>query len=201
LQKPQENYWFEYIPDYRAIYLQYNRSQETPGGMSMNQFTEGLIRTIEQRKPEALILDLRFNTGGNLLVGTPLIRAVAEKSGKVPLFVITGRATFSAGISAVVQLKQWANATIIGEPVGDELDFWAEGGNLITLPNSGLVAHYSNGFHNYSRREYPARTPYLKSAVDSVQPEVSIEPSWSDYIEGKDPVLNAVAERLHIARP
>ncbi len=39
LRRPQENYWFEYIPEYRAIYLQYNRSQQTPGGGSMKEFT------------------------------------------------------------------------------------------------------------------------------------------------------------------
>lgn len=200
LRKPQENYWFEYIPGLRAIYVQYNRSQEMREGMSMNQFKDSLLQSIEERKPDALIFDLRFNTGGNLEVGTPLMKALAEKLHNVPVFVLTGRATFSAGITHVVQLKQWTRATIAGEPVGDELDMWAEGGNLL-LPNSKLTAHYSNGFHSYSRREYPDRRPYLLDLdVDSVSPDIAVEPTWADYVQGKDPVFEAVTKSLRRKR-
>lgn len=200
LRKPQENYWFEYVPESRAIYVQYSRSQEMRGGVSMDQFKESLLQSVEDRRPEALIFDLRFNTGGNLEIGTPLMKAVAEKLKGIPVFVLTGRATFSAGITHVVQLKQWTRATIVGEPVGDELDSWSEGGNLL-LPNSKLTAHYSNAFHAYSKREYPDRRPYLLNLdVDSVAPDVAVEPSWADYIRGKDPVLDAVAKRIRRTR-
>ncbi len=124
------------------------------------------------------------------------MKMVAEKFSEITVFVITGRATFSAGITHVAQLKQWALATIVGEPVGDDLDMWAEGGNLV-LPNSKLTVHYSNAFHAYSKREYPDRRPYLLDLdVDSVMPDQLVEPSWTDYIEGKDPVLDAVAEKI-----
>ncbi len=200
LQKPQENYWFEYIAEIQAIYLQYNRSQESRDGMSIRQFQESVLRAIEGQKPRALIIDLRFNTGGNLEVGTPLMKAMTEKLGDTQLFVITGRATFSAGITHVAQLKQWARATIVGEPVGDELDMWSEGGNL-TLPNSKLTVHYANGFHSYSRREYLDRRPYLMDLdVDSVAPDIPVEPTWTEYVRGKDPVFEAVTKRIRQTR-
>ncbi len=195
LRYPEKGYWYEYVPEYRAIYLQYNRSQERED-MPMSEFTESLMSAVDQRKPKALIFDLRFNTGGNLEVGTPLVKSVAEKLGSLPVFVITGRATFSAGITHVAQLRQWTRARIVGEPVGDGLDMWSEGGNL-TLPNSRLTVHYANAFHAYSRREYPDRRPYfLDLDVDSVRPEITVEPNWTDYIQGKDPVLDAVVERI-----
>jgi hypothetical protein len=201
LRKPQVNYWFEYVPECNAIYIQYNRSQEMREGMSMHQFSESLLQAAEGRRLDGLIFDLRFNTGGNLEIGTPLMKAVAEKLKNLPVFVLTGRATFSAGITHVVQLKQWTRAAIIGEPVGDELDMWAEGGNL-TLPNSKLTAHYSNGFHAYSKREYPDRRPYLIDLdVESVAPDIKVEPSWSDYVRGKDPVFEAAARRIRRSRP
>ncbi len=200
LRHPEKNYWFEYMPEYRAIYLQYNRSQESQDSMTMSEFTDSLLNAIEQRKPDARIFDLRFNTGGNLEVGTPLVKRVAEKLGPLPVFVITGCTTFSAGITHVAQLKQWTRASIVGEPVGDDLDFWAEGGNLM-LPNSKLTTHYANGFHAYSNREYPDRRPYLLDLnVDSVRPDVVVEPSWTDYIQGRDPVLDTVAERIRRTR-
>jgi hypothetical protein len=196
LRNTKKNYWYEYLPQYRAIYVQYYRSQQIQGGVTMKQFTDDLLREVDQRKPAALIFDLRFNTGGDLTVGTPLMKTVSEKFVGTPVFVITGRNTFSAGITHVVQLKQWARATIVGEPVGDELDTWSEGGNLI-LPNSKLTVHYANAFHGYSKREYPERRPYLEDYdVDSIAPDVMVEPSWTDYINGRDPALEVIAKKI-----
>ena len=101
------------------------------------------------RTPTAsFVLDLQFNTGGNNSIAAPFMeRLVAlEKEKKIgKLFVIIGRATLSAGISHAAYLKQFSNATFIGEPVGDKLDTWSEGGNIV-LPNSGLTVHFTNGF-------------------------------------------------------
>ena len=199
MRNTRKNYWFEYLPGDRAIYVQYNRAQEDREGPTMKEFTNDLFREVERSKPVALIFDLRFNTGGNLEVATPLMKTVAEKRNGIRVFVITGRATFSAGISHVAQLKQWTRATIVGEPAGDELDTWSEGGNL-TLPNSKLTVHYANAFHSYSRREYPERRPYLFDLdIDSIAPEIVIEPSWTEYIQGRDPVLEAVTKRIRSA--
>ena len=127
------------------------------------------------------------------------MKLLTQKIGNIPLYVLTGRSTFSAGITHVVQLKQWAKATIVGEPVGDGLDTWSEGGNLL-LPNSKLTVHYGNAFHAYSKKEYPDRWPYLLDLdVDSVAPDIFVEPSWDEYIHGKDPVLEAVAKKIRRA--
>ena len=200
LRNTKKNYWYQYLPQYRAIYVQYYRSQQIQDGVTMKQFADDLLREVDQRKPAALIFDLRFNTGGDLTVGTPLMKTVSEKFVGTPVFVITGRNTFSAGITHVVQLKQWARATIVGEPVGDELDTWSEGGNLI-LPNSKLTVHYANAAHAYSKREYPERRPYVEDYdVDSIAPDVMVEPSWTDYINGRDPALKVIAKKIRTLR-
>jgi hypothetical protein len=109
--------------------------------------------------------------------------------------VITGRATFSAGISHTAQWKEWG-ATIVGEPVGDELDWWAEGGNL-ELPNSKLTVHYSNGFHGYSKRDYPERRPYFVDfEVDTLAPDIRAEMTWSEYASGRDPSMERIEAAL-----
>jgi hypothetical protein len=36
--------------------------------------------------------------------------------------------------------------------------------------------------------------------VDSVAPDIVVEPTWSDYVHGKDPVMDAVAKRIRRAR-
>jgi hypothetical protein len=94
-------------------------------------------------------------------------------------------------------LKNGARAIIVGEPVGDELDIWSEGGNLL-MPNSKLTLHYTNAFHSYSKRDHPEYRPYVEDmSVDSVAPDVPVEQSWDDYINGRDPALDAITRYVN----
>ena len=112
------------------------------------------------------------------------------------LFVITGHCTFSAGLYHAAQLKQFTRATFIGEPVGDRLDYWAEGGELV-LPNSRAVISYSNGFHRYSGVDYPENQPYYEDlSISSLEPDVSAPMPSKVYFEGRDPALEAITARL-----
>jgi hypothetical protein len=195
LQHPGENYWFEYLANLNAVYVQYNRAEGMPAS-PLPAFAERVAQVITDRKPRACIIDLRFNTGGNLDVGTPLVDRLAPLCRPLRVFILTGRATFSAGITHTAQWKQATGGTIIGEPVGDRLDFWSEGGNLI-LPHSGLTVHYANAFHRYSTVDYPARQPYyFELRVTSLAPDIQVEPTWDDYINGRDPAVTKVATRL-----
>ena len=117
-----------------------------------------------------------------------------EKKSKIGrLYVITGRATFSAGISHAAYLKQYSNATFVGEPIGDELDTWSEGGNIV-LPNSGLTVHFTNGFHSLSAVEHPECERYKWSDLDltDLTPDILVRTSSEDYLSGRDPVLEAI---------
>lgn len=146
---------------------------------------------MKRTPPKAFVVDLRFNTGGDLNLATPLVNTIAPLLNGSPVFVLTGRATFSAGITHAAQWKQ-RGAALIGEPVGDGLDFWSEGGNLL-LPNSQLAVHYTNGFHKYSQRDYPSLKPYyFELQVASLAPDVVVETTWDDYKAGRDPLYAAV---------
>jgi hypothetical protein len=194
-----QNYWFEYVPELAAIYFQFNRAQQVPTN-PMGELAERMAKDIDQRPVKALVVDVRFNTGGDAGVGTPLVEKIAGKLGGIPVFVLTGRATFSAGIIHAAQWKQFAGAAVIGERVGDDLDFWAEGGNLV-LPHSQLTVHYANAFHAYSQREYPQFRPYFADLnVASLEPDIVAEPSWADYASGRDPVFEAAAARIRRGR-
>jgi hypothetical protein len=98
------------------------------------------------------------------------------------------RAFACALLTPTAQWKQWG-AKVVGEHAGDELDFWAEGGNM-ELPNSKMTIHYSNGFHGYSRREYPDPKPYFFDLdVDTLAPDFPVEMTWADYVAGRDPAM------------
>jgi hypothetical protein len=195
LRHPDRNYWVEYLDAPAIVYLQYNRAQEM-SSEPMADFIRRVTRIFDEHSVKGLIVDVRFNTGGDAGVGTPLVETLAARLKGLPVVVLTGRATFSAGITHAAQWKQFANASIIGEPAGDGLDLWSEGGNLL-LPNSGLTVHYANGFHAYSQIDYPAFKPYFADLnVASLAPDKQAETTWVDYFAGRDPVLDAALARI-----
>jgi hypothetical protein len=187
------NYWYEYLPASGVLYFQYNRSQNLPEE-TVAKFGERLLAALDQHKPRALVVDVRFNTGGNLTLSEALMRTLAERTANIPRYVITSRVTFSAGISAVAAWAESGNITIVGEPVGDELDTWAEGGN-VRLPNSGFKAHFANGMHNYSVAPCPVSVPCTDRSVRTMRPNIPVNLSWRDYLAGLDPSLEAVLNR------
>ncbi|HKE19874.1 MAG TPA: hypothetical protein VKB80_33605, partial [Kofleriaceae bacterium] len=192
LRSTGRNYWSERVPEDGAIYVQLNRSQPDPA-RPMAAFVADLAREIDARPPRLFVVDVRFDTGGDLTVATPLVEELAPRLARrrIPVVVLTARSTFSAGITHAAQWVQLAGARVVGEPAGDELDMWSEGGNLV-LPCSQLTVHYANGFHAYSRRDYPQLRPYvLDLDVASLEPAIAIEPSWADYLAGRDPVYAA----------
>ena len=199
LSRLSEWYWTHSIPEHKALYLQYNRSQDPPDHETVGEFGRRVLEEVTSHPPRKLILDLRFNTGGNLDLADSLMRGIAalplaQEPGR--LFVITGRTTFSAGISAVATLRELTKVVIVGEPVGDVLETWSEGGNVL-LPNTKLTMHFTNGFHSYTPREYPDRKPYRYPdlSITEVGPDVAVETTLKQYLAGEDPALEAVLAR------
>lgn len=193
LRNPDLAYWFEPLPD-GILYFSYSRAQDM-AGESTAAFGDRLLAEITRARPRALVVDLRFNTGGDLNLAAGLMQRLQEATRGIRRYVVTGRATFSAGISQVASWRQAGDVTIVGEPVGDAMDFWAEGGN-IRLPYSGLDAHFANGFHSYSTAPCPAGTPCLDMSSPSIAPDIRIAARWADYAAGRDPVMDAIAADL-----
>jgi len=198
LQDPDRHYWFEYLEENKALYFQYNRSQNMPEGASFSDFAAEVEAFVGQQPIKMFILDLRFNTGGNNGIAAGFMEKLValEKEEKIGrLYVITGRATFSAGISHAAYLKQHSNATFVGEPIGDELDTWSEGGNIV-LPNSGLTVHFTNGFHSLSSVEHPEYEQYKWSDLDltDLAPDLLVRASSEDYFSGRDPALETITK-------
>ena len=196
LRDSHRHYWFEYLAENKVLYLQYNRSQDMPEAESFSDFARAVEAFVTREPIEMFILDLRFNTGGNNGIAADFMeRLVALEEGKGigRLYVIIGRSTFSAGISHAAYLKQYSDATFVGEPIGDQLDTWSEGGNIV-LPNSGLTVHFTNGFHGLSDIEYPEFKQYEWSDLDlpDLEPDLLVRASSSDYFSGRDPALEAI---------
>jgi len=199
LRHPEQPYWFEFLPTSGVLYFQFNRAENAEEGPAFPAFADSLMGRIRTDEVRSVVVDLRFNSGGDLNVARAFMVDLAREPKLRPrgrLFVIVGRCTFSAGLYHAAQLKQLARATFVGEPVGDRLDYWAEGGEII-LPNSSAVIAYSNGFHRYSTIEYPGYRPYYEAlAVPRLAPDLVTPLSSSDYFAGRDPALEAILARI-----
>jgi len=195
LRNLASTYWAEYLPAERLLYLQINRAGDAPAGETLGAFGERVLRRLETESVAKVVVDLRFNTGGNLEVGTPLMRRLAAETRDrgARLFVITGAATFSAGLTHVAQLRQLGNAVIVGEGPGEGMEFWAEGGNRV-MPNSRLTLHFADRMHRYSRIKDPPTVPYVATELyaDRVTPEIATPLSSRAYFAGRDPAMEAI---------
>lgn len=127
------------------------------------------------------MIDLRRNQGGDfdrfrqLLV--PIIKARAAINRKGGLFVITGPGTFSAATVNALDLRNEANATLVGTPTGMRPTHYGEHGEF-RLPNSGFRISYSTRYHRFG-----AATDY------AVVPDRQIEPTWAEFSAARDPVM------------
>ena len=88
-------YWFEYAPDWKLLYVQYNRCKSDPE-RPFAEFAKEVLLAIDTNEPQKVLVDLRHNPGGNNMIAWPLMgglqsRAV-NREGR--LFVAIGRGDF-----------------------------------------------------------------------------------------------------------
>lgn len=192
------------LPELDAAYLQL-RANTSQGDEKIEAFVEDALAWLRKAAPRNLIVDLRFDGGGDLTTTRELFETLP---GVVPaggcIFALTSGWTFSAGISSLGYLKMagGSKVTIVGEPIGDRLEFWAEG-DIVELPVSKATLLYATERHNYvtgcpesdchgSVRSHPIRVPML-------EPDILAPLSYGEYRAGRDPALEVVREQL--ARP
>ncbi len=140
LTKPDDQHWFEYLPDHKTVYLQFNQVSNKQNGESLSQFGLRLRDFLSKTEVRNLIVDVRRNHGGNTYFYTELLRTLidfnANKDNK--LFVVTGRWTFSATINFIADVDRLTNAIFVGEPSGSPPSTVGGDESQITLPYSGI---------------------------------------------------------------
>jgi hypothetical protein len=187
-------------PEAEAVVVELRQNTNAPQ-MRIGQFLDSARMMIELVKPRNVILDMRFNGGGDLNTTRNFMRLLPTiVPGRV--FVLTSPYTFSAAISSVGYLKQAApeKVTIVGEEVGDRLEFWAEGGPL-TLANTGIMIGFGRERHDYrdgcrAFRDCHGSVVREPIAVPTFTPQIAAPWTRDAYLAGRDPGMDAIVAQL-----
>ncbi|HXS21143.1 MAG TPA: hypothetical protein VN735_07910 [Steroidobacteraceae bacterium] len=152
--------------------------------------TEAAFRA---KPPCAVIVDLRGDSGGDYTNTWHFAHALPRllaPGGRI--FILTDSLTFSAAITTAAFIKDAGGdrVTIIGDPIGDRLSFFSEGGKAC-LPNLKVCVYYQTGKHDYGgpcsdwhqcywlNWLYPVR-------VKSLQPDIVVPLKFDDWNAGRD---------------
>jgi hypothetical protein len=200
LREPAQRLRWRDAPEIGGLVVEFRQNVSSPGH-DIAQFTQGVERELRARQPANVVLDMRLNGGGDLNTTRDFMRRLPSLvTGRV--FVLTSPSTFSAAISSVGYLKQAAPAkvTIVGEVVGDRLEFWAEG-RSITLAHSGIVISRATERHDYANgcktfRDCHGSVVRHPIAVRTLAPDIAAPWTIEAYRAGSDPAMDAVALAL-----
>lgn len=185
LSKP---YWFEYLPDSKLVYLQYNAVRNDANEDS-SAFAARFSKFIDEHEVDVLVVDARWNGGGNSFLNPPIVHAIMASS-KINreghLFVIAGRQTFSAAQNFVTDLQRDAHPLFVGEPTGSSPNFVGET-IILKLPYSGMQASISD---LYWQRSWPLDNRHW------IAPDLPAAPSFELYKDNRDPAMETILKYL-----
>ena len=92
-KNPDKRFWFEYVQDKKLLYVQLNNVLDDEN-KTLAQFFEEVFDFANKNELDKLVLDIRYNGGGNNTLIKPIIRGLIRLENidrKGHLFVITGR--------------------------------------------------------------------------------------------------------------
>jgi hypothetical protein len=188
LEQAEQRLWIKHDPEHALVYARFWAVGNTPS-LSLADFAERMIETFETTKAERLVIDMRFNAGGNTGLLRPLLTGlVGAESINQPgrLFVVIGRHTFSAAQNCVNMMEDTMNVTFVGEPTGSCPAFIGES-TFLVLPYSRLRVHCSSRYWQWG------------DSTDQriwVAPRLAAPPTFAAYAQGRDDAMDAVIAAL-----
>jgi hypothetical protein len=183
LRNTQAPHWMEYLADRKAVFAQVNSVADAPG-KRMAEFAADLAAFVRTHEVTRVILDLRWNGGGNNYLNRALVLALTslpDINRPGALYTLIGRYTFSAAMNLTSQLELWTQTIFVGEPTGASPSHYGDA-KRVTLPRSGLTVRLSSVYW---------RDWSVDESRTSVEPELTVGLSSADYFAGRDPVLEA----------
>ena len=176
-----KNYWYEYDASRKIIYFNFQHCIEDDS-QPFSEFNKALFAKIESTHPDKIIIDLRFNSGGNSGVLTPFIDSIKQsylnKAGH--FFVLTGKSTFSSALMNAIEFKRNTNAILVGQMTSGNINHYGEVRGF-RLPNSKMVIGYSTMYwENW------------KGKTGALMPDKLVTYSSENFINNRDEALEYI---------
>ncbi len=184
LKNTKTLYWFEYLEPQKIVYFQFNGVLDD-NKESLAAFTERLFKFINEHEVEKLVIDMRWNNGGNTLLAPPLLYSLIKTdkvNQKGKLFVIIGRRTFSAAQNTTTFLERHTKAIFVGEPTGSRPNFVGE--------ETPFILPYSKVLVNVSDLYWQSSWPFDYRTW--IAPQIYTPPTFAAYRANRDPAMEAV---------
>ena len=154
-----------------VLLISYNTCSDNPS-YPMKNFASDLKKVLSKKKYSKIIVDLRYNGGGNSAVLNSVIKLLKKE--KCSKYALIGENTFSSAILNAVSLKDDADFTLVGTPTGGSINHYGELKSF-TLPETGWEVYYSSKYFKLS-----------KNYEGSIIPDVYIEKDAESYFSGID---------------
>jgi hypothetical protein len=188
-----------YFPAGKLYYIQYNkcwsREAEEDFGSgasalfmpSFKEFEKNVLKNIRKLEIEKLVLDLRFNNGGNSLQGTGFVDRL-QKSGigdRADIYLIVGRKTFSSAIINAMDIIRAFAPVVVGEETGGKPNHFGEIKRFV-LTTSNLVVSYPTKYFNL-----------LEDDPRSITPDLHVCQTFAGFMKGTDEAMEAIRNHSH----
>jgi hypothetical protein len=188
LSRLGEPYWSALLPpDDSVVYVQLNRVASVDSD-PLEAFAQGLLGLLDRPSTSRLVIDLRYDSGGNAAVLPPLLRTIIAfrvRRPAAPIDVLIGRQTFSAAQTLVNRLEEYVSPVFVGEETGSKPNRFGNESSF-TLPFSGVIGGISSGY-NQAASSRDTRT--------ATRPDVAVGMTLADWLAGRDPALDAATQR------
>jgi hypothetical protein len=200
LDNPDNDYWYTALAEHDAIYISLRANLDDDSGESLRDWIGQTADRLAALSPRFIIVDQRFNGGGDLTQTEPLMTALGDVVGPDGrVYLLASGNTFSAGIVNLAMAEEVApeRTFLVGEPIGDRLQFWAEGW-WFNLPNSGFRARYSTGFYDLQNGCEGIFICHWGSLhifpviVENLDIDIPAPLTFDAYAAGRDPAMEAV---------
>lgn len=198
-QEPDRLYLLRALPEIDAVYVRMNGSINDESE-TISQFTQRTMSLVERSDPSNVIVDFRYNRGGDYTSVLPLVRGLSRAiPAEGRLYLITGPNTFSAGLLAGAQFKRFVpdRLTVVGEEVGDRLRFRGEG-VTVRLPATGVEVYLSTAWDDVESNcgwfdDCWPPNKFLLRGVGNLDPDIRVANTWASYRDARDLMMESVS--------
>ena len=117
--------WFYFMEDYGVLYIRLELYMQNidPQTGTFAPFAKDVKTAFEAHAPKAVIIDARYNPGGDNAYLAELFEFLAEHTESGMLFHFVDEGSWSASLLGAAHLKS-LGAILLGQPMGQNTDFY-----------------------------------------------------------------------------